>query len=714
MLHFIPGAVLLLVALSSVPQQDARITASPEGTAILAAEDARAPRPQDVALLIENAGSADPSLQIAAIRALGRLERRDVVSHLIPHLRSPRAATRTEAAFAVAQAMRGEPVSLNSASTQIDGVLIALLEAARAEAESRPLGEIARSLGRLPYEKADQVARAEALIRQVLTLSRELSLVRKAPGDAVPAVSGAVAGAEQMARVQLKLSTPSSELVAILRDHVKGQATGVPPSEAPPASNALQALVAARGVDAEMLTFSLRSADDHVRRIAVTLLGAGGSPITGAGRADYLRKWMNDKAFFVRYEAVRGYARTHAKSDGCGPLLEMFNDVSLHVALAAIDAVGDVCRVDQEIVNRLITETRPPPNTASWHREAHAMVALAKLSPADTEVPLQSHSRHTVWQIRMYAARAAGILNDLPTLERLAADEHDNVREATLAPLRRIKEDGAVAQFVAALGRSDYQLLRTAAMELKDIKPAAPLKEALEEALSRVTSERKETSRDTRIAIIERLRYFGGPDSSDALQALLHDFDSKVASAAATSLKALSGGSYAADSQPLPRQPLPTAAEIAILRHENAVLRMENGKNIEIELNADVAPMTAVRFLRLAKANYFDGLTFHRVVPNFVVQGGSPGANEYAGDGPYLRDEISRLSHARGTIGLSTRGRDTGDAQLFFNLVDNPRLDFDYTIFGRATASSLARMWEVLEGDVIRDVKWVKRADLKN
>ena len=205
-----------------------------------------------------------------------------------------------------------------------------------------------------------------------------------------------------------------------------------------------------------------------------------------------------------------------------------------------------------------------------------------------------------------------------------------------------------------------------------------------------------------------------GPNSADALQPLLRDFDAKVATAAAAALTALSGRSYAADPQPLPRQPLPTPAEIAILRNENAVLVMENGKDIEIELNADVAPMTAVRFLRLAKANYFDGLTFHRVVPNFVVQGGSPGANEYAGDGPYLRDEISRLSHAPGTIGLSTRGRDTGDAQLFFNLVDNPRLDFDYTIFGRVTASSLARMWEVLEGDVIRDVKWVKRPDLKN
>jgi cyclophilin family peptidyl-prolyl cis-trans isomerase len=74
-----------------------------------------------------------------------------------------------------------------------------------------------------------------------------------------------------------------------------------------------------------------------------------------------------------------------------------------------------------------------------------------------------------------------------------------------------------------------------------------------------------------------------------------------------------------------------------------------------------------------------------------------------------MRDEVSRESHDTGTIGISTRGRDTGDAQIFVNLVPNPRLDFEYTVVGRVTGPSLERVWEVLEGDVIRDVKWVKR-----
>src|SRR5260221_10337728 len=98
-----------------------------------------------------------------------------------------------------------------------------------------------------------------------------------------------------------------------------------------------------------------------------------------------------------------------------------------------------------------------------------------------------------------------------------------------------------------------------------------------------------------------------------------------------------------------------------------------------------MAPITVDRFLTLAtKDHYYDGLTVHRVVPNFVVQGGGPGANEYAGHKDYMRDEISAFSaNVRGSVGLSTRGRNTADSQFFVNLVDNPRLDHDYTVFAR-------------------------------
>lgn len=107
------------------------------------------------------------------------------------------------------------------------------------------------------------------------------------------------------------------------------------------------------------------------------------------------------------------------------------------------------------------------------------------------------------------------------------------------------------------------------------------------------------------------------------------------------------------------------------------------------------------RILGATRADhYYDGLTFHRIVPNFIIQGGSPGANEYAGQKEYMRDEIARTNE-RGTVGVSIRGRNTGDAQFYINLVDNPRLDYDYTIFARVFAEDMSVVDEIQEGDTI-------------
>jgi cyclophilin family peptidyl-prolyl cis-trans isomerase len=123
----------------------------------------------------------------------------------------------------------------------------------------------------------------------------------------------------------------------------------------------------------------------------------------------------------------------------------------------------------------------------------------------------------------------------------------------------------------------------------------------------------------------------------------------------------------------------------------------------DVALMPEEAPATVARVVALARAGYYNGLTFHRVLPAFIVQGGSPGANEFAGDGAFMRDETGLASHVRGAASISTRGRDTGDAQIWFNLVDNPRLDHDYTVFGRVAAGADV-LDRILECDVIERI----------
>jgi cyclophilin family peptidyl-prolyl cis-trans isomerase len=96
------------------------------------------------------------------------------------------------------------------------------------------------------------------------------------------------------------------------------------------------------------------------------------------------------------------------------------------------------------------------------------------------------------------------------------------------------------------------------------------------------------------------------------------------------------------------------------------------------------------------------------VEPDFVIQGAGPGPNEYIGYHAYFRDELGTISHPRGTVGMSTRGHDTGDAQWFINLKDNPRLVRDYTVFAEVI-EGMGVVDGVLEGDVIATIREVRR-----
>jgi cyclophilin family peptidyl-prolyl cis-trans isomerase len=225
---------------------------------------------------------------------------------------------------------------------------------------------------------------------------------------------------------------------------------------------------------------------------------------------------------------------------------------------------------------------------------------------------------------------------------------------------------------------------------------------ALLDALDRFTARRRETERDARMALLERIEAVG-PGDATRLRPLLSDSDPAVAERAAGVLGAWTG---------TPEPPTPPVRSAAAVPGPDRLddltrsvfrVEMQDGGAFELRLLAWEAPTNADRFARLAESGYFDGLTYHRVVPNFVVQGGSPGANEYAGDGPFTRDELGLDGNWRGTVGLSTRGRDSGDGQMFINLIDNVRLDHEYTVFAEVV-SGMEVVDGLLEGATIRSV----------
>lgn len=693
-----PAMAAALAQQTILAAEDGRVDL-PDGLHTPAIDALRAKLVEDVRTLLELTRSPDVETQNRAIRALGRYERREVITDLVRFLPTPQ--TRSEAATAIAQAFKGEPLPNDAGGTQVQAAFEALVQAGEVDSGGS-VGEIARSVGRLPYVKPDQVRAADAFL---LTMMRKFDPHPNLRPALMPAMTRSL---ESLVRIHGQRASLGDDSIDWLRRIVTGIRRTYP---AAARVNAMTALVTALGVDEETLRAAAAATGvPELRRLAAVSLGGAGSPVVPSERTDLLTTLLADSSSMVRVEAVRAWARQEAATTGCQRLLDALKDRTLAVVLAAEDALGDYCRDDVNVTDRLTVEARtPPPN--DWWRESHALVALAKRAPGRVLIPLLgSHVQHATWQVRMYAARAAAITNDVSALERLAHDANDNVREAALAPLKRLKGDEAEPYFVAALARSDYQLLRTAAVELNGLKPTPALAAALVDAVRRVSAERKDTSRDTRLALLQRIGELGDPDQAGALVPLLQDYDIQVAQRAAAVLQQWTGKLYEIAPQPLPRPALPLAIELQEAGDPEvpARIKLRSGKTIRINLLPDIAPLTSVRFLRLVKSTYYNGLTFHRVVPNFVIQGLSPGANEYAGDGSYMRDEIGVAAHTRGAVGISTRGRDTGDAQIFIDLVDNPRLDFEYTVFGYVKPEDMDAVDEIAEGDAIDTIKFDK------
>jgi cyclophilin family peptidyl-prolyl cis-trans isomerase len=115
------------------------------------------------------------------------------------------------------------------------------------------------------------------------------------------------------------------------------------------------------------------------------------------------------------------------------------------------------------------------------------------------------------------------------------------------------------------------------------------------------------------------------------------------------------------------------------------------------------APLTVAAFMALVDRRYFDGLRWHRVVPNFVIQDGDPRGDGWGGPGYVLRDEPSTVRYGPGVAGMALSGPDTGGSQYFIALNNAPHLDGVYTVFGRVR-SNIATLEAFGTGDRIRSM----------
>ncbi|MBU0982794.1 MAG: peptidylprolyl isomerase [candidate division Zixibacteria bacterium] len=143
-------------------------------------------------------------------------------------------------------------------------------------------------------------------------------------------------------------------------------------------------------------------------------------------------------------------------------------------------------------------------------------------------------------------------------------------------------------------------------------------------------------------------------------------------------------------------------ALLKYVQNPSATIITEKGE-IELRLLFDIAPLTVMNFIELADDGFYDGLVFHRVVPNFVVQGGDPRGDGWGGPPYFIRCEYSDRPYKSGTVGIATSGKDTGGSQFFITHSPQPHLNARYTVFGQVlTGMDVAN--ELVQGDVIQRI----------
>ncbi len=687
-----------MLVLSVVPIALSQVTCTPSlPDPLVGAEDARPTDGPLLQVLLDAARSDEEDQRRRGFRALGRLERPELLSVIEPGLEDESPAVRRVAADAVGQAM--QRASDGRAAAEILHLRLGK------EGEAHVIAAIAETIGRLGFRDKEAADWAGDVIGVVV-----------ASFDGQPeqevAWLGAALGFEALARRNARSMTLAPRHAAILHRLAGFEADSGGLASARIRRLATSALGSLGALEGGALDRALADPDAGVRRVALAFVG-GAEPAVALRRIS--ARALADPDERVRFAGVRLLAGALDTGATCTQVLDAVTDPSVQVRLAALEAIDPGCSEVEGAVEQLAAIAGDLPSSGQdWHDATYATVALTRIAEAgrlqsdglrDATEGVADLAAHENPFVRAHAARALANLGDADGLTALADDDVPNVRTAALQALADMGAQLADSLLLAQLAFDDPQLLLTTAGLLaeRESSEALFLGAALA-TLERISTSERETWRDARSAL---LGFIGGAATganADEVRPYLGDFDPQVATQAAEILTRLTGEVVHPTPRLLPPEAIPTTDDLAMLALTEVVLGMVRGGEIRIALDPDLAPTNAARFARLASEGILDGRTLHRVVPNFVVQGGSAGANEYLGEDRFTRDELGLQPHWRGTVGLSTRGRDTGDGQLFFNLIDNVRLNHDFTIFG-TVVSGMNVVDQIREGDVIRSAR---------
>ena len=342
---------------------------------------------------------------------------------------------------------------------------------------------------------------------------------------------------------------------------------------------------------------------------------------------------------------------------------------------------------------------------SSWAPlRAAALGALAETAPDSLMLVLSGLGRDPDWRVRVALAQALKHAEPaLATLRLIGMlmDDDRRVVSSVLSALVDVDAPDIRTTLIRHLAHEDVVVRKTAARFLGGLGSPAAV-ERLGEAYRAAT---EDPSYLARAAIVDALGQVGGLSAKRILTAALEDRDWAVRVRAAQVLsRVVPDRDHAATIRPAPLRSLDYGAthlaEPTVSPH--VYIETERG-TIQVELAVLEAPLTTENFVTLARSGYYDGLTFHRVVKNYVVQAGDPRGDGEGGPGYTIRDEISQLPFLRGTLGMALDWQDTAGSQFFITQSPQPQLDGRYTVFGYVL-DGMDVVDRLEEGDLINRV----------
>jgi|CXWL01.1.fsa_nt_gi cyclophilin family peptidyl-prolyl cis-trans isomerase len=675
----LPVAVLLLAGCGSVTPMPvtAPAAARPDDqqrALLLLLEDRRQLDPY----VVERAQAGPPPLRLALARALGRIADSAGLPTLELLLFDPADEVRRGAAFALGElgAADGTAALLRALTDPDHEVGTAAVEALGKL--GRPLSEVVPalvtprpgSLSPAPLDPAEQQAR---LLPYLFRFHEE--------------------GLLPIARHGLELSDPYLHARA---------AYALSREPFPAARDDLRGLLA--------------DADPWVRAYAARAIGIVGE----AGDLARLRPLLDDPAPGPIVQALRaakrliGEARASADDAWVPRLLALAADPRPGVRITALDAAGawrlptlaDLLHTratggvgrEREVALLALAESADP-------RASSAVTAAA----SGGDATLRTRAAEAAAKLPVTAADVSAV-NEV--LSRLAVDTVPGVRVAALgARLARAEAEPAAKEGV---GRTNATLAAAALGDPDPVVRATILDWAVEHPVLRLETltaavERARADRDLSDAALSAVDALAARSKAEVLErggalALLDELaaDPRYLVRRRAS-KALADLGQAAP----PVGPVDTGRDAEI--YQSMVSQTSSPREVDVEtsrgtlrlrLACPEAPLTCLSFLKLAGSGYFDGQTFHRVVPDFVVQGGDPRGDGSGGPGYEIRDEINPLRYDRGAVGMALSGPDTGGSQFFITLSAQPHLDGGYTVFGHVVAGDEI-LDQIVQGDRI-------------